>query len=62
MLLPSPQVAQIPADRELLEQARQAAIDLLQRQPDPQEWPDELRAQVMDDMLQLDTLTIPNLS
>ncbi|EFN54917.1 hypothetical protein CHLNCDRAFT_134628 [Chlorella variabilis] len=56
------EVAQIPADRELLEQARQAAIDLLQRQPDPQEWPDELRAQVMDDMLQLDTLTIPNLS
>lgn len=51
------QVAQLPADRLLLEQARQAAAQLLAREPDPRCWPSELRALVADEgMLQLDLL------
>jgi hypothetical protein len=54
-----PQVAQIPADRELLERARQAATTLLQREPDPRQWPAELRAMLADEsLLQLDTLDV----
>lgn len=59
----SPQAARIPADRELLEQAREAASRLLAEQPDPRAWPPGLRALVADEgLLQLDTLAVPSLA
>ena len=57
------QLASIPGDRELLEEARKAASRLLAEQPDPRQWPRELRALVADRdlLLQLDTLGLPSL-
>lgn len=63
--LPRPppwQAATIPGDRALLEQAREAASQLLAAQPDPRQWSPELRALVADDsVLQLDTHEMPTL-
>lgn len=55
--------ARIPGDRELLEQAREAASRMLAEQPDPRTWPEGLRALVADEgLLQLDTLSLPSLA
>ncbi len=60
---PSLQAARIPGDRELLEQAREAASRLLAAEPDPRSWPPGLRALVADEgLLQLDTLSMPTLA
>ena len=59
---PHPQVARIPGDRLLLDQAREAASQLLAEQPDPRHWSPELRALVADaGLLQLDTISMPTL-
>ena len=59
---PHPQVARIPGDRLLLDQAREAASRLLAEQPDPRHWSPELRALVADEgLLQLDTISMPTL-
>lgn len=61
--LPPLQAARIPGDRELLEQAREAASRMLAEQPDPRTWPEGLRALVADEgLLQLDTLSLPSLA
>ncbi|KAL4452493.1 hypothetical protein ABPG75_008155 [Micractinium tetrahymenae] len=55
--------ARVPGDRELLEQAREAASRLLAADPDPRSWPAGLRALVADEgLLQLDTLSLPSLA
>lgn len=57
------QAAQLPGDRALLEQAREAAAALLAEQPDPRQWSKELLALVADDsLLELDTLELPSMA
>lgn len=58
---PSPQAARLPGDQQLLDAAREAAVALLQAQPDPRAWPPELLGLVADDsLLELDTLGLPS--